>query len=66
MTTEYKGLQGQINYVKQTIRIKEQLGKDASFEKELVKEWRKYLPGGSKHNLWLAYSREGSHRKASA
>ena len=32
-----------------------QLGKDASFEEGLVKEWRKYLPGGRKHHLWLAY-----------
>lgn len=66
MVETYKGLQGQIRYVEETIAIKKQLGKDTSFEKELVREWRKYLPGGSKYNLWLAYSREGPHRRASA
>jgi len=63
MTTEYKGLQGQINYVKQTIRIKEQLGKDASFEKELIKEWRRYLRGGDKHHLWLSHSYAARHQE---
>ena len=48
-------LETQISYVVETIKIKEVLGKDASLEKSLVKEWRKYLPGGSKYNVWLEY-----------
>ena len=26
------------------------LGKDCSFEEDLLKEWRKYLPGGRLHH----------------
>ena len=48
-------LESQIRYVEDTIRIKKELGKDASFEEGLIKEWRKYLPGGSKHHLWLRH-----------
>ena len=59
----YQGLQGQIRYMEDNIAIKKKLGKDSSFEEGLVKEWKKYLPGGSKHHLWLDYSREGSHKK---
>ena len=59
-------LEGQIKYVKENIAIKKKLGKNASFEEALVKEWQRYLKGGDKHDLWLAYSREGSHQKGSA
>ena len=53
------GLLKQISYVEENIAIKKQLGKDTSFEEGLLKEWRKYLSGGSKHHLWLAHSKEG-------
>ena len=56
-------LQDQINFVLENIAIKKRLGKDTSFEEELVKEWERYLPGGKKHHLWAAYSSEGSHQK---
>lgn len=60
------GLARQIRYTEECIEIKEKLGKNHSFEDGLVKEWRKYLPGGSKYHLWVAYSRPGSHQKVSA
>jgi len=69
MTTQaqtHEGLAGQILYVEENIAIKKKLGKDPSFEEGLVKEWRKYLPGGSKHQLWVAYSHAGSHHKKPA
>lgn len=49
-------LRGQIKYVEENIAIREELGKDASFERSLVEEWRRYLPGGDKHHLWLSHS----------
>ena len=51
----------QIKYVEQTIISKEELGEDASFERELVKEWKRYLPGGDKHHLWLQHSDSARH-----
>ena len=33
-------LQRQIRYVEENIKLKEQLGKDTSFEKDLVKAWK--------------------------
>ena len=54
--SNYRGLRGQIKYVEETITIKKQLGKDASFEKGLVREWKRYLPSGDKHHLWVQYS----------
>ncbi len=65
MTVEprtHQGLAGQIKYIEENNAIKKKLGKDTSFGEGLIKEWRKYLPGGSKHHLWLAYSKEGSHQ----
>lgn len=56
MNDNYVGLQGQIRYVEDNITIKKKMGKDATFEQELIKEWKKYLPEGSKHYLWLKYS----------
>lgn len=66
MAESKHGLQGQIKYVEENIAIKKELGKDTSFEEGLVKEWKRYLPGGDKHHLWLDYSREGSHQKMPA
>ena len=63
MVETYKGLQGQIRYVKETIAIKKQLGKDTSFEEELIKEWRRYLRGGDKHHLWLSHSYAARHKE---
>jgi len=51
-----RGLAKQIRYMEENIAIKKELGKDYSFEEGLAKEWRKYLPGGTKHHLWIAYS----------
>ena len=65
MTTKaptHKGLAGQILYIEENIAIKKRMGKDASFEEGLVKEWRRYLKGGDKRHLWVAYSKEGSHQ----
>ena len=59
-------LESQIRYVEDNIALKKQLGKDSSFEEKLIKEWRRYLPRGDKHHLWLAYSHEGSHQKKPA
>jgi len=50
------GLARQIRYSEDCIAIKMELGKDSSFEEGLVKEWRRYLPGGAKHYRWIAYS----------
>ena len=50
------GLARQIRYTEDCIAIKKELGKASSFEEGLVKEWRRYLPGGDKHYLWVAYS----------
>ncbi|MBA7607946.1 hypothetical protein ES703_15116 [subsurface metagenome] len=60
---ESNTLQQQIKYVEDNIKLTESLGKDASFERELVKELKRYLPGGDKHHLWAAYSANGSHLK---
>jgi len=62
----HEGLEGQIKYMEESIEIGEALGKDKSYERMLVKEWKRYLPGGNKHHLWLAYSHEGSHDKEPA
>jgi len=54
-----RGLKYEIKCVEGTIKIKEQLGKDAKFEKGLVREWKRYLPGGDKHHLWVQHSFSG-------
>lgn len=53
------GLLKQIAYIEENIAIRKELGKDYSFEEELVEEWRRYLPGGDKHHLWSAHSKTG-------
>ena len=58
-------LKTEIQCVEETIRIKEQLGKDASFEKGLVEEWKKYLPDGVKRHLWLQHSYSARHQPPS-
>ncbi|MBU0778017.1 hypothetical protein KKF82_07145 [Patescibacteria group bacterium] len=63
MEETHVGLLGQITYVKQTIAIKKQLGKDASFEEGLIEEWRRYLPNGDKHHLWESHSYAARHSK---
>ena len=60
------GLLKQIKYVEETIALKEANGKDATYEKDLVKAWRTYLPKGSNIYLGLAYSRAGSHAKGAS
>lgn len=49
-------LESQIEYVKDNIKLRKKLGKDTHFEESLLKEWRQYLPGGSKYHLWVGYS----------
>ena len=51
MQLTVRGLRRQIQYMQESIEIGEKLGKDKSFERELVREWQEYLPGGSKHHL---------------
>ena len=40
------GLMREIKYVEDCIKERKKLNKDCSFEEDLLKEWRKYLPGG--------------------
>ena len=54
-----RGLKFEIKCVEETIAIKKRLGKDASFEKGLVKEWKRYLEGGDKHHLWIQHGFSG-------
>ena len=51
----------QIAYVEENITIKKRIGKDASFEEDLVKEWKLYLPGGSKRHIWVKHSYSLQH-----
>uniref|UniRef100_A0A6H1ZQD4 Uncharacterized protein n=1 Tax=viral metagenome TaxID=1070528 RepID=A0A6H1ZQD4_9ZZZZ len=53
------GLAKQITYTEESIGIGEALGKDKSYERMLVKEWRLWLPGGPKYHLWLDHSKAG-------
>ena len=65
MTTKaqtHEGLEGQIKYMEESIKIGEALGKDKSYERMLVKEWKRYLPGGDKHHLWVAYSEHARYK----
>ena len=48
-------LKSQIKLVEKTIKIKESHGKDASYEKDLVKSWKEYLPGGKHFKDWEDY-----------
>jgi len=59
----HEGLAGQILYIEENIAIKKKLGKDTSFEEELVKEWRRYLKGGDKHHLWVAHSMSAFYKE---
>ena len=54
MTLEYE-----IRVVEQVIEAKEKQGKETSFERDLIKEWSRYLPGGDKNKLWLAHTEAG-------
>lgn len=61
MTTEaqvHEGLAGQIKYMEESIEIGEAAGRDKSYERMLVKEWNRYLPGGDKHHLWVQHTQE--------
>ena len=49
-------LEEEIRAVEGIIVTKKRMGKDASFEKGLVREWKRYLPGGDKHDLWVKHS----------
>ena len=49
-------LEEEIRIVEGIIVTKKRMGKDASFEKGLVREWKRYLPGGDKHHLWVKHS----------
>ena len=48
----------QISETEKIIKLKKDAGKDASFEKALIKEWKNYLHGGTKHHLWQRHSGE--------
>ena len=50
MTLEYE-----ISEAEASIKIGEKLGKDMSYEKDCVKNWRRYLKGGKLHHKWLQY-----------
>ncbi len=41
----------EIRCFENTIALKKKLGKDAKFEESLVKEYKRYLPGGDKYYL---------------
>jgi len=47
MTTE--GLKRQMKYVEDAINIKRRVGKDTTFEEDLLKSWKQWLPGGKYH-----------------
>ena len=59
---EAYGLARQIAYIEDVIAIKKKLGNDTSSEEGLIKEWEKYLPGGSKYHLWIAHSRAAAEK----
>lgn len=48
-----RGLLYEIKCIEQTINGKKSRGEDIKFEQELVKEYKRYLEGGDKHDLWL-------------
>jgi hypothetical protein len=54
-----KSLRFQIKCIENTIRIGEEMGKDMSWEREIVEEHKKYLPGGPKHYLLTKDPRQG-------
>jgi len=54
-------IEEQIAYVEENITIKKRIGKGASFEEDLVKEWKLYLPGGSKRHIWVKHSYSLQH-----
>lgn len=51
-----RGLLYEIKCIENTIKGKMSRGEDARFEQELVKEYKRYLPDGNKHHLWLQYT----------
>ena len=59
-------IEEQIAHVERVITVKNELGKDASFEEGLIAEWKDWLPGGSKRHLWIAYSHSGNRLKVKA
>ena len=48
-------LEFEISEMEGCIKIGEKAGKDMSYEKSLVKNWRKYLPEGKYHYLWVKH-----------
>ena len=51
MTLEYE-----ISEAEASIKIGEKLDKDMSYEKDCVKNWKRYLKGGKLHHLWERHS----------
>jgi len=49
-------LEFEISEMEECIKIGEKAGKDMSYEKSLVKNWRRYLPDGTLHHLWMKHS----------
>jgi len=47
-----RSLKYEIKCIKRTIEEAEAAGLDATFERKLVKEYERYLPGGDKEHLW--------------
>lgn len=50
-----RNLQKQIKLIEKTIKIKESKNEDVSYEKELIKSWKEYLPGGKHFKDWEDY-----------
>ena len=47
-----RSLAYEVACIEDTIALKKKMGKDAKFEEALVKEYKRYLPGGDLHHLW--------------
>lgn len=47
-----RSLKYEIKCIERTIEVAEANGEDATYERELVKEYKRYLPGGDKAHLW--------------
>ena len=58
-------LEYEIRIAEGVIKQGEKKGRDMSYDKMLVKNWRQYLPGGKYHHLWKKHSaqamRNGRH-----
>ena len=48
-------LEYEIRMAEEVIKEGEEAGKDMSYEKDCVKNWKRYLPGGKYHHLWVKH-----------